>query len=150
MFEDMKARDNALWAGKQRISFTKRVCNCKCALRLHYVKANKEWRATVTCAYHTGHAQEVLPTAPPQLPTTMIDLLQGLRSTMGATVQQQLNFCAQSGLPVTDDFIRRLNASPSADATFGLSGDAGFLNTLLIGSVEDLSFAAEFELGDCP
>jgi hypothetical protein len=48
IFEDMKARDNVLWAGKQRISFTKRVCNCKCALRLHYVQANKEWRATVT------------------------------------------------------------------------------------------------------
>jgi hypothetical protein len=54
MFEDMKARDNALWAGKQRISFT----------------------------------------------------------------------------------------------TFGLSGDAGFLNTSRIGSVENLSFSAEFELVD--
>jgi hypothetical protein len=67
---------------------------------------------------------------------------------MGTTVQQQLNFCAQSGLPVTDDFIRRLNASPAADATYGLSGDAGFLNKLLIGSVENLSFSAEFELVD--
>ncbi len=146
MLEGLENRDNVLWQGKHRTSFTKRVCNCKCALRLRYVETAKEWRATITCEYHTGHADKILP--PPLLvPTKVIDILQSLRSNINATVAQQLQLCAQNGLPVTADFIRRINASASADPSFGLSGDAGFLFAL-IGSPEKLSFAAEFELVD--
>jgi hypothetical protein len=115
---DLKARENSLWQGKQRLSFTKRVCDCKCSLRLHYVEAFKEWRTTITCAFHNGHSEDVLP-PPLELSTKVIDILQGLRSNINATVQQQLQLCAQHDLPVTANFIRRINASVAADVTRG-------------------------------
>jgi hypothetical protein len=61
MLEDLQSRQNTLWQGKQRTTFTKRLHSCKCALRLHYVSAAQEWRAKITCGYHTGHSQETLP-----------------------------------------------------------------------------------------
>ena len=146
MLEDLQARDNSLWQGKQRTTFTKRVHNCKCALRLHYVIAAQEWRATITCGYHTGHSKEKLP-LPLHVPTTVVQILQGLRSSINASVQQQLQLCAENGMPVTPEFIRRINASAASDPSFGLSGDAGFLFALIT-SADKLSFAVEFELLD--
>jgi hypothetical protein len=146
MHADVQAKENSLWQGTQRTSFTKRVAKCNCALRLHYVAIFKEWKATVTCGYHKGHSENVLP-PPLQVPKNLIDILQGLRSNLNATVKQQLQLCAENGLPVTHDLIRRINASSAADPTFGLSGDSGFLFTLL-GSGQNLTFLAEFELVD--
>lgn len=146
MLADVQAKENTLWQGTQRTSFTKRVSNCKCALRLHYLATSKEWKATVTCNYHNGHSENLLP-PPLQVPKNLIDILQGLRSNLNASVKQQLQLCAQNGLPVTHELIRRINASSAADPTFGLSGDTGFLFTL-IGSGQNLTFVAEFELVD--
>jgi hypothetical protein len=146
MHADVQAKENSLWHGTQRTSFTKRISNCKCALRLHYVGTFKEWKATLTCNYHNHHSENVLP--PPLLvPKNLIDILQGLRSNLNATMKQQLQLCAENGLPVTHELIRKINASAAADPTFGLSGDSGFLFTL-IGSGQNLTFVAEFELVD--
>jgi len=133
MQADLQARENSLWQGKQRTSFTKRISNCKCALRLHYVATFNEWKATVTCNSHNGHSENVLP-PPLLLPMNLIDVLQGLRSNMNATVQQQLQLCAKNGLPVTHDLIRRINASSSADPTFGLSppNSGAFMATCVV------------------
>lgn len=146
MKADVDAKSNALWAGEHRTSFTKRIASCRCSLRLRYMSHANEWRATKLCSSHSGHDNVEKVPSPQQLPTMFIDVLQKLRSNISANVQQQAQFCEQNGLPVSHDFLRRINSSSAADPTFGLSGDAGFLMSL-IGS-EKTSFVAEFEVSD--
>jgi len=146
MKEDVQSKANAVWAGARRTSFTKRNASCRCSLRLCYTAHANEWRIKKCCSSHNGHDDaEKLP-APQQLPSMFIDVLHNLRSQMSASVQQQAQFCEQNGLPITTDFIRRINASTGADPTFGLSGDAGFLLSV-IGS-KSMNFVAEFEISD--
>ena len=146
MEKSLKSRENVLHSGEKRLGMTKRIHKCKCELRVCYDMAHKHWKAKVTCAHHTDHCDIELP-PPPNLPTSVIDVLQKLRKDTGATVAQQLKFCSAHGFDVTPSFLRRLNNSVGADPTFGLSGDGGFLFTLL--SLKDqLNFCIEFELTD--
>jgi hypothetical protein len=120
--------------------------NCRCELRVSYDVAQEHWKAKVTCGHHTDHCDVDVPT-PPCLPSSVIEVLQKLRKDTGATVAQQLKFCSAHGFDVTPSFLRRLNSSDNADPTFGLSGDGGFLFTLL--SLKDqLNFCLEYELID--
>lgn len=70
-----------------------------------------------------------------------------LKKHIGASVKQQLNYCAENGLDVTQAFIRRLNSSTDADGAFGLSGDSGLLFVLL-NMKKNLHFCVEMELTD--
>ena len=140
----VEAKANDLWGAERRTSFTKRIASCKCRLRLQY--KSSQWCVSKCCSSHSGHDDVQNVPAPQQLPSNFIDVLHKLRSDISATVQQQDQFCEQNGLPVTHDFLRRINLSSAADPTFGLSGDAGFLFTL-IGS-QNVSFVAEFEICD--
>jgi hypothetical protein len=81
------------------------------------------------------------------LQTSITEVLQNLRRDVGASISQQLKFCAHNNLHVTSAFIRRINSSTSADPAFGLSGDAGFIFALLT-SQDKLDFCIEFELRD--
>ena len=144
--KSLKSRENVLHSGEKRLGMTKRIHKCKCELRVCYDMTHKHWKAKVTCAHHTDHCDIELP-PPPSLPTSVIDVLQHMRKDMGANVAQQLKYCSAQGFDVTQSFVRRLNSSIGADPTFGLSGDGGFLFTLL--SLKDqLNFCIEYELTD--
>ena len=130
MERSLQSRDNALWTGEKRLGMTKRIHNCRCELRVSYDVAQEHWKAKVTCGHHTDHCDVDVPT-PPCLPSSVIEVLQKLRKDTGATVAQQLKFCSAHGFDVTPSFLRRLNSSVTADPTFGLSGDGGFVFTLL-------------------
>lgn len=146
MERSLQSRDNALWTGERRLGMTKRIHNCRCELRVSYDIAQEHWKAKVTCGHHTDHCDVDVPT-PPCLPSSVIEVLQKLRKDTGATIAQQLKFCSAHGFDVTPSFLRRLNSSVNADPTFGLSGDGGFVFTLL--SLKDqLNFCLEYELID--
>lgn len=142
----MKARENALWSGQSRLGMTKRTAKCKCSILLSYSALQKKWHAHLRCNVHTDHEDAKLP-APLALPSSVADVLNHLKKNIGASVKQQLAYCADNGLQVTQAFIRRLNTSPAADDAFGLSGDSGLLFVLL-NMKKHVNFCVELELTD--
>jgi len=146
MEKSLKARENALWSGQSRLGMTKRIAKCKCSILLSYSALQKKWHAHLRCNVHTDHEDVKLP-APLALPSSVADVLNHLKKNIGASVKQQLAYCADNGLQVTQAFIRRLNSSPAADDAFGLSGDSGFLFVLL-NMKKHVNFCLEMELTD--
>ena len=110
MERSLKARENPLWSEQSRLGMTKRTANCKCSIQLAYSTLQKKWHAHLRCNVHTDHEDAKLP-APLALPSTVADVLTTLKKSIGATVKQQLKYCADNGLEVTQAFIRRLNRS---------------------------------------
>jgi hypothetical protein len=148
MDKSLKARENTLWSAQSRLGMTKRTANCKCSITLSYSTLLKKWSAHVRCNVHvhTEHGDAKLP-APVAVPSTVGDLLNHLKKTIGVSVKQQLDYCAENGLEVTQAFIRRLNSSPAADDAFGLSGDSGLLFVLL-NMKKHVNFCVQMELTD--
>jgi hypothetical protein len=141
-----KTRNNPLWSGQNRLGMTKRTANCKCCIELKYSTLQNNWHANVRCQVHSNHPDAKLP-APLTLPSSIADCLNHLKKHIGASVKQQLNYCAENGLDVTQAFTRRLNSSTDADGAFGLSGDSGLLFVLL-NMKKKLHFCVEMELTD--
>jgi hypothetical protein len=146
MKEDQKARENTLWSGQKRLGMTKRTANCKCSIELRYDVLQQHWHAQLRCCVHSNHPLANLP-APLTLPSSISDVLNHLKKNVGASVRQQLQFCAENGLQVTQEFIRRLNSSTAADDAFGLSGDSGLL-FVLVNQKKHLNFCVEMQLTD--
>jgi hypothetical protein len=132
--------DNTLWNGAKRRTSSKRLNECKVAIRLHLSNAGA-W----TCFFKQNshcHA-ETAPAAPVVIPQAVAQSLVQTHTSANLSSSQAARMCAQQSTFIPRSTLRRLLMTNVDDATWGQGGQEGLLLELMNDPSVDI--CAQFE-----